>query len=66
MLRSKVIFKWIKFKTIFVKDYWFEFSNEFLGCHVIGFAGTDDKCQTLLKKYGFDKAYNYKKVGEFF
>jgi len=32
------------------------------GCHVIGFAGTDDKCQTLLKKYGFDKAYNYKKI----
>ena len=38
----------------------------FLGCHVIGFAGTDDKCQTLLKKYGFDKAYNYKKVGVYF
>merc|ERR1712156_482148 len=32
------------------------------GCHVIGFAGSDDKCQTLLKKYGFDKAYNYKKI----
>merc|ERR1719361_2497630 len=32
------------------------------GCQVIGFAGTDDKCQTLLKKYGFDKAYNYKKI----
>merc|ERR1719361_2323782 len=32
------------------------------GCHVIGFAGTDDKCQTLFKKYGFDKAYNYKKI----
>merc|ERR1712141_668917 len=32
------------------------------GCHVIGFAGSDDKCQTLLKKYGFDKAYNYKKT----
>ena len=33
-----------------------------IGCRVIGFAGTDDKCQTLLNKYGFDKAYNYKKV----
>merc|ERR1739844_692455 len=32
------------------------------GCRVIGFAGTDDKCQTLLNKYGFDKAYNYKKI----
>ena len=32
------------------------------GCHVIGFAGSDEKCQTLLNKYGFDKAYNYKKV----
>merc|ERR1719150_3648405 len=32
------------------------------GCHVIGFAGSDEKCQTLLNKYGFDKAYNYKKI----
>ena len=32
------------------------------GCHVIGFAGSDEKCKTLLNKYGFDKAYNYKKV----
>jgi len=32
------------------------------GCHVIGFAGSDEKCQTLLNKYGFDKAYNYKKT----
>ena len=53
-------------RTTFVEDYWFEFSTLCLGCQVIGFAGTDDKCQTLLKKYGFDKAYNYKKVGEYF
>ena len=36
------------------------------GCHVIGFAGSDEKCQTLLNKYGFDKAYNYKKVMNFY
>ena len=33
-----------------------------IGCRVIGFAGSDDKCDILIKKYGFDKAYNYKKV----
>ena len=32
------------------------------GCRVIGFAGTDEKCELLVKKFGFDKAYNYKKV----
>ena len=32
------------------------------GCRVIGFAGTDKKCDTLISKYGFDKAYNYNKV----
>merc|ERR1712012_550785 len=32
------------------------------GCKVIGFAGTDEKCQLLVKKFGFDKAYNYKKT----
>merc|ERR1719384_1100001 len=32
------------------------------GCHVIGFAGSDEKCDILIKKYGFDKAYNYKKT----
>merc|ERR1711963_464540 len=32
------------------------------GCTVIGFAGTDEKCQLLTNKYGFDKAYNYKKI----
>nr|QLI61982.1 alcohol dehydrogenase 4 [Streltzoviella insularis]QLI62148.1 alcohol dehydrogenase 7 [Streltzoviella insularis] len=30
-----------------------------LGCRVIGFAGTDEKCQ-YLKEIGFDHAFNYK------
>lgn len=30
------------------------------GCRVIGFAGTDEKCQWLEKELGFDKAINYK------
>merc|ERR1719362_2576492 len=30
------------------------------GCKVIGFAGTDEKCDWLTKELGFDKAYNYK------
>merc|ERR1712001_496569 len=30
------------------------------GCHVIGFAGSDEKCEWLTKELGFDKAYNYK------
>merc|ERR1719187_2195046 len=32
------------------------------GCTVIGFAGTDDKCEWL-KELGFDYAFNYKKSG---
>merc|ERR550532_724298 len=32
------------------------------GCRVIGYAGTDDKCEWL-KQIGFDEAFNYKKVG---
>merc|ERR1719331_766735 len=32
------------------------------GCRVIGFAGTDEKCEWL-KSIGFDHAFNYKKVG---
>merc|ERR1711976_179243 len=32
------------------------------GCRVIGFAGTDKKCETVINKYRFDKAYNYNKV----
>merc|ERR1719433_1735201 len=30
------------------------------GCYVIGFAGSDEKCEFLTKELGFDKAYNYK------
>jgi len=30
------------------------------GCKVIGFAGSDKKCEWLTKELGFDKAYNYK------
>lgn len=30
------------------------------GCHVIGFAGSDDKVKWLVDEVGFDKAYNYK------
>merc|ERR1719244_429030 len=32
------------------------------GCTVIGFAGTDDKCEWL-RELGFDYAFNYKKTG---
>merc|ERR1712223_233913 len=32
------------------------------GCFVIGFAGSDKKCEFLTKELGFDKAYNYKTV----
>lgn len=34
----------------------------FSGCHVVGFAGTDEKCEYLQKKIGFDHVYNYKTV----
>merc|ERR1712223_701058 len=30
------------------------------GCFVIGFAGSDKKCEFLTKELGFDKAYNEK------
>jgi len=36
---------------------------EFLGCRVIGFAGSDDKVKWLKNEIGFDAAYNYKKIG---
>ena len=32
------------------------------GCFVIGFAGSDKKCEFLTKELEFDKAYNYKTV----
>lgn len=31
------------------------------GCCVVGFAGSDEKCQWLENELGFDKAINYKK-----
>ncbi|CAF4933912.1 unnamed protein product [Pieris macdunnoughi] len=31
-----------------------------LGCKVIGFAGSDAKCDYLVKELGFDHAFNYK------
>ena len=33
-----------------------------IGCRVIGFAGTEEKC-AWLKTIGFDEAFNYKKCG---
>lgn len=36
------------------------FQISFLGCRVIGFAGTDEKCEYLVKELGFDSAANYK------
>ncbi|CAG9786830.1 unnamed protein product [Diatraea saccharalis] len=34
--------------------------GKILGCRVIGFAGTDEKCEYLTKELGFDHAFNYK------
>lgn len=31
-----------------------------VGCRVVGFAGSDEKCRWLENEYGFDKAINYK------
>ena len=31
------------------------------GCHVVGIAGSDDKCRWLTQEAGFDAAINYKK-----
>ena len=31
------------------------------GCHVVGIAGTDEKCQWIVDELGFDSAINYKK-----
>ncbi len=33
--------------------------GKILGCHVVGIAGTDDKCEILKSKFGFDEAINY-------
>ncbi|XP_028158097.1 prostaglandin reductase 1-like [Ostrinia furnacalis] len=34
--------------------------GKIMGCRVIGFAGTDEKCDYLTKELGFDYAFNYK------
>ncbi|XP_053609724.1 prostaglandin reductase 1-like [Plodia interpunctella] len=31
-----------------------------IGCRVVGFAGSDEKCEYLEKDLGFDRAFNYK------
>jgi len=31
------------------------------GCHVVGIAGTDDKCRWITQELGFDAAINYKR-----
>ena len=33
----------------------------FIGCKVVGFAGTDEKCRYLTEDLGFDHVFNYKK-----
>ena len=35
------------------------------GCYVVGSAGSDEKCDWLVKEAGCDKAINYKKAGKF-
>lgn len=34
------------------------------GCHVVGSAGSDEKCEWLVKTAGIDKAINYKTCGD--
>lgn len=36
--------------------------GKILGLHVVGFAGTDEKCEYLEKELGFDRVFNYKTV----
>jgi len=33
------------------------------GCHVVGIAGSDEKCEMLISDFGFDVAINYKTTG---
>lgn len=35
-----------------------------MGCYVVGSAGSDDKVRLLREKFGFDDAFNYKKVSD--
>lgn len=34
--------------------------GKILGCHVVGIAGSDDKCKWIVDELGFDAAINYK------
>lgn len=36
------------------------------GCHTVGIAGTDDKIKYLTDELGFDAAFNYKTVSDYF
>ncbi|XP_022813964.1 prostaglandin reductase 1-like [Spodoptera litura] len=36
--------------------------GKIVGCRVVGFAGSDEKCEYLEKELGFDRAFNYKTV----
>ncbi len=36
------------------------------GCHTVGIAGTDDKVSYLVDELGFDAAFNYKTVTDYF
>ncbi|XP_049873136.1 prostaglandin reductase 1-like [Pectinophora gossypiella] len=36
--------------------------GKLMGCRVVGFAGTDEKCKYLEQELGFDRAFNYKTV----
>ncbi|CAK1580400.1 unnamed protein product [Parnassius mnemosyne] len=36
--------------------------GKILGCRVVGFAGSDEKCEYLEKELKFDRAFNYKTV----
>ncbi|GMG88398.1 NADP-dependent oxidoreductase [Biformimicrobium ophioploci] len=35
------------------------------GCHVVGMAGTDEKCRWITEELGFDAAINYKTCGDY-
>lgn len=52
--------KFTEFKNHAGKEIeWFFFFSFFPGCRVIGFAGSESKCEWL-RSLGFDHAYNYK------
>ena len=35
------------------------------GCHVVGIAGSDEKCDWITSELGFDRAINYKTCGDY-